>query len=65
MAPTRELAHQILDSFETYGRYMNTKAMVIYGGVNQVPQVNKIKEGVDIFNCDTRTFIGFAQTRVY
>jgi ATP-dependent RNA helicase RhlE len=48
LAPTRELAHQILDSFETYGRYMNTKAMVIYGGVNQVPQVNKIKEGVDI-----------------
>lgn len=48
LAPTRELAHQILDSFETYGRYMNTKAMVIYGGVNQVPQVNKIKEGVDV-----------------
>ncbi|WP_374541928.1 DEAD/DEAH box helicase [Flavobacterium sp.] len=48
LAPTRELAHQILDSFDTYGRYMNTKAMVIYGGVNQVPQVNKIKEGVDI-----------------
>lgn len=48
LAPTRELAHQILDSFETYGRYMNTTAMVIYGGVNQVPQVNKIKEGVDI-----------------
>lgn len=48
LAPTRELAHQILDSFDTYGKYMNTKAMVIYGGVNQVPQVQLLKEGVDI-----------------
>lgn len=48
LAPTRELAHQILDSFNTYGKYMNTKAMVIYGGVNQVPQVQQLKDGVDI-----------------
>ncbi len=48
LAPTRELAHQILDSFDTYGKYMNTKAMVIYGGVNQVPQVQLLKDGVDI-----------------
>lgn len=48
LAPTRELAHQIQDSFATYGRYMNTKSMVIYGGVSQVPQVQQLKEGVDI-----------------
>lgn len=48
LAPTRELAHQILDSFNTYGKYMTTKAMVIYGGVNQVPQVQQLKEGVDV-----------------
>ena len=48
LAPTRELAHQIQDSFATYGKYMNTKSMVIYGGVSQVPQVNQLKEGVDI-----------------
>ena len=48
LAPTRELAHQIQDSFATYGKYMNTKSMVIYGGVSQVPQVNQLKDGVDI-----------------
>ena len=48
LAPTRELAHQIQDSFATYGKYMNTKSMVIYGGVSQVPQVQQLKEGVDI-----------------
>lgn len=48
LAPTRELAHQIQESFETYGRYMNMKSFVIYGGVNQQPQVDAIKAGVDI-----------------
>ncbi|CAM4264726.1 DEAD/DEAH box helicase [Flavobacterium terrigena] len=48
LAPTRELAHQIQDSFATYGKYMNTKSMVIYGGVSQVPQVQQLKDGVDI-----------------
>ena len=48
LAPTRELAHQIQDNFATYGKYMNTKSMVIYGGVSQVPQVQQLKDGVDI-----------------
>jgi len=48
LAPTRELAIQIADSFSTYGKYTELKNMVIYGGVSQNPQVNKLRQGVDI-----------------
>lgn len=48
VTPTRELAIQIDESFKTYGKYTNVKSLVIFGGVNQVPQVNELKNGVDI-----------------
>jgi ATP-dependent RNA helicase RhlE len=48
VAPTRELAIQIKDSFNTYGKHTGLKAMVIYGGVGQNPQVKKLRQGVDI-----------------
>ncbi|MHB1157516.1 MAG: DEAD/DEAH box helicase [Phycisphaerales bacterium] len=48
LAPTRELACQIADSFATYGRYLKLKQVVIFGGVSQNPQVNSLKRGVDI-----------------
>ncbi|MFA7236387.1 MAG: DEAD/DEAH box helicase [Phycisphaeraceae bacterium] len=48
LAPTRELACQIADSFATYGRYLHLKQVVIFGGVSQNPQVNSLKRGVDI-----------------
>jgi ATP-dependent RNA helicase RhlE len=48
ITPTRELAIQIQESFQTYGRYTNIVSTVIYGGVNQVPQVDQLKRGVDV-----------------
>lgn len=48
VTPTRELAIQIDESFKTYGKYTNVKSLVIFGGVNQVPQVNELKSGVDV-----------------
>jgi ATP-dependent RNA helicase RhlE len=45
LAPTRELAAQIGDSIEGYGRYTSVKSCVIYGGVGQTPQVKAIREG--------------------
>ncbi len=47
LSPTRELAAQISDSFTTYGRNLPLKHTVIFGGVGQTPQVEKIKAGVD------------------
>jgi ATP-dependent RNA helicase RhlE len=48
LAPTRELASQIGESFRTYGRYTNLRSTVIYGGVGQNPQVKALEHGVDI-----------------
>jgi ATP-dependent RNA helicase RhlE len=48
LTPTRELAIQIDESFAAYGRYLYLKHQVIFGGVSQVPQVNALRNGVDI-----------------
>ncbi|WP_312651728.1 DEAD/DEAH box helicase [Proteiniclasticum sp.] len=48
LAPTRELAIQIAESFETYGKYLNLKTTVIFGGVSQNPQTSILSRGVDI-----------------
>ena len=46
--PTRELALQIGESFEAYGKYLTLRSTVIFGGVGQAPQVAALKKGVDI-----------------
>ena len=48
LTPTRELAIQIQESFNAYGRHLRLKNLVIFGGVNQGPQVDALKRGVDI-----------------
>ena len=48
LTPTRELAVQISESFEIYGRYLNLKQTVIFGGVRQEKQVKALRQGVDI-----------------
>ena len=48
VAPTRELARQIKDSFSIYGKYTRLRNTVVYGGVGQNPQVKKLQQGVDI-----------------
>ncbi len=48
LTPTRELALQIQESFEAYGKYLPLRSTVIFGGVGQAPQVERLKNGVDI-----------------
>jgi ATP-dependent RNA helicase RhlE len=48
VTPTRELAIQIGDSLKAYGRHCGLNSTVIFGGVNQNPQVNTLRNGVDI-----------------
>ena len=48
LTPTRELALQIGESFEAYGKYLTLRSTVIFGGVGQAPQVAALKKGVDI-----------------
>ena len=48
LAPTRELASQIFDSFIAYGKHLKLRHAVVFGGVNQRKQVAAMREGVDV-----------------
>ena len=48
LAPTRELAGQIHESFRVYGSNAHLKSAVIYGGVGQRPQETAMSKGVDV-----------------
>ncbi|HEX3997012.1 MAG TPA: DEAD/DEAH box helicase [Pirellulales bacterium] len=47
LSPTRELAAQIGESFAAYGRHTGLHHTVVFGGVNQRPQVRDLQRGVD------------------
>lgn len=48
LAPTRELAIQIGESFETYGRHLRLRHVLVYGGVNQANQVRALNRGAHV-----------------
>jgi ATP-dependent RNA helicase RhlE len=48
LAPTRELANQIHDSFREYGRHLAFRSAVVYGGVGQYQQVRALSRGVHV-----------------
>src|SRR3990172_11683585 len=48
LAPTRELACQVEESFRAYGRYLPLKSGVVYGGVGIGPQIGELRRGLDI-----------------
>lgn len=48
LTPTRELAAQVYDNVKEYSAFLELRAAVIFGGVNQKPQVARLKQGVDI-----------------
>lgn len=48
LAPTRELAIQIGESFATYGKHLHLRQGLVYGGVSQVRQVRTLNRGVHI-----------------
>jgi ATP-dependent RNA helicase RhlE len=48
VTPTRELAVQIGQNFDTYAKYTNLTQITLFGGVSQIPQVDTLKKGVDV-----------------
>ena len=48
LVPTRELAAQVGESVETYGKYLQFKSAIIFGGVKINPQLAQLRKGVDI-----------------
>ena len=48
LTPTRELADQVYTNVKHYSKYLDLRAAVIFGGVNQNPQIKHLRNGVDI-----------------
>jgi len=64
LTPTRELAIQIGESIEAYGRFLPIKHVVIFGGVSQYSQVNAIRNGVDIIVATPGRLLDLMQQRI-
>ena len=48
LTPTRELAAQIFENVKEYSTYIDIRSTVIFGGVNQKPQVSILRKGVEV-----------------
>ena len=48
LTPTRELAAQVEESVQVYGKFVDLSSTVIFGGVGMNPQISRVKKGVDI-----------------
>ena len=48
LTPTRELAAQVEESVQTYGKFLQLSSTVIFGGVGMHPQISRVRKGVDI-----------------
>lgn len=48
LAPTRELAVQIMENIRDYGQYLSIRVAAIYGGVEEEAQIKVLRKGVDI-----------------
>lgn len=48
LTPTRELALQISESIDAYSRHTRLKNCVVFGGVSEKPQIEKLRRGIDI-----------------
>ncbi|MGK0310293.1 MAG: superfamily II DNA/RNA helicase [Lentimonas sp.] len=48
LGPTRELAAQVYEQFESFGKYSSTSSCLIHGGVGYGKQIDELKKGVDV-----------------
>jgi ATP-dependent RNA helicase RhlE len=63
LAPTRELATQIADSCEAYGKNLRLRVAIVFGGVGQTPQVHALQRGVDILVATPGRLLDLMQQR--
>jgi len=64
LTPTRELAIQIQESFEAYGKFTGLNNVVIFGGVSQHAQVKALNKGVDILVATPGRLLDLIQQRI-
>ncbi|MBC8519764.1 MAG: DEAD/DEAH box helicase [Gammaproteobacteria bacterium] len=63
LTPTRELAAQVGESIETYGRHLPLRSTVIFGGVKINPQIQKLRHGVDVLVATPGRLLDHAQQK--
>ncbi len=63
LCPTRELAAQIDMSLKKYGADLDLRSTVIFGGVGQNPQIEKLRRGVDIITATPGRLLDLQQQR--
>ena len=63
LAPTRELAIQIGESFGNYGKHLHQRTVLVYGGVNQAKQVRQLRRGVHILVATPGRLLDLMQQR--
>jgi len=63
LTPTRELAAQIEESVKTYGKYLQLKSFVVFGGVNISPQINRLSKPIDILVATPGRLLDLANQR--
>ncbi len=63
ITPTRELAAQVAESVQVYGKYLPHRSAVVFGGVKINPQIEKLRHGVDILVATPGRLLDHAQQK--
>jgi len=63
LVPTRELAAQVNESIQSYGKYLRHRSLVIFGGVSINPQIDALRRGTDILVATPGRLLDHAQQR--
>ncbi|MDR2769169.1 MAG: DEAD/DEAH box helicase [Puniceicoccales bacterium] len=65
LTPTRELAAQIHKKLKDYGKYLKLTYGVIFGGVNEKPQIHMLRNGVDVLVATPGRFLDLLQQNCF
>src|SRR5262249_39717405 len=63
LTPTRELAAQVAESARNYGKYLNVRTAVVFGGVGINPQIDAMRSGCDLLIATPGRLLDLADQR--
>jgi len=63
LTPTRELAAQVAESARAYGKYLNLRTAVVFGGVSINPQIDAMRAGCDLLIATPGRLLDLAEQR--
>jgi len=63
LTPTRELAAQVEESVQTYGKYLKITSTTVFGGVNINPQIQRLRSRIDILVATPGRLLDHVQQR--